>query len=199
MKVAKTPDELTFTLTERVQTQKHVPTPEEQAKEEKRLAKRERDIRFGIYSFDNDKAYPEYDYIRTGELGIQITHQYVSGARRSWKDGKTQKVEDLIDEIAVGIVAYLAGVKARREEFERRDRQWALEAQQREIARQHQEREGKRREFVLKAAQSMPEIESLEKFLLQIQSYGSTETTDDFTRMVEWVFGIARSGYRFQV
>ncbi len=169
MKVVKAPDELTFTLTERIQTQKHVPTPEEQAKEEKRLAKRERDIRLGNWSFDNTKAYPEYDFIRTGEIGIHITHQYVSGARRSWKDGKTQKVEDLIDEIAVGIVAYLAGVKVRREEHEQQRQRWAMEAQQRELARQHQEREEKRREFILKATGKMAEIESLEKFLLQIK------------------------------
>jgi len=187
MKVVKYPDELTFTLTEHIQKQKHIPTPEERVSEEKRLAKRERDVRSGNWSFDNTKVYPEYDFIRTGELGIQIVDQYVHGARRSWKDGKTQKVEDLIDEIAVGIVAYLAGVKARREENEHRQRQWALEAKQLEIARQHQEREKKRREFVLNAAEKIAEIKNLEEFLLQLQAYDSVDIADEFTRMIEWV------------
>lgn len=187
MRVSKGPDELTFNFIERVETQKHIPTPEEVTKEEKRLAKRERDIRLGNWNYDNNtKAYPEFDYIRTGELGIQIADQYVRGARRSWKDGKTQKVEDLIDEIAVGIVAYLEGVKARREEHERWQREWKEREQRRALAKKHQEREGRRREFVLKIAEKVAEIDKLEKFL-QIQAYGPADTADEFTRLLEWV------------
>jgi len=187
MRIAKDQNELTFTLTEYIQKQQHVPTPEEKAKEEKRLAKRERDIRLGIYSYSNEKAYPEYDFIRTGELGIQITDEYVRGARRSWKDGKRQRLEDMIDEIAVGMVAYLAGIKARREERERWHEQYRINQERREIATQHRDREGKRREFVIKAAEKITEIDSLEKFLLQIQVDSEVSTADEFTRMVEWV------------
>jgi hypothetical protein len=123
-RVALPPDSLTFSLVERIEKRNHVPTVEELAKEEQLRKKQERNNRLGIWSFNGERAYPEFDFIRTGELGIQIKDEYVGGMRRNWTDGKRQTLESLVEGIASGIFAYLAGVKARREEHERRQREW---------------------------------------------------------------------------
>jgi hypothetical protein len=54
---------------------------EELAREERRGAEAERDARLGIWSFQ-ERRYPEFDFIRTGELSIQIKDEYVRGLRR---------------------------------------------------------------------------------------------------------------------
>jgi hypothetical protein len=105
MRVALPPDSLTFSLVERIEKRNHVPTMEELAKEEQLRKKQERNTRLGIWSFNRERAYPEFDFIRTGELGIQIADQYVRGLRRSWGDGKRQKVEGFVDDIVSRMVS----------------------------------------------------------------------------------------------
>ena len=91
MRVALPPDSLTFSLVERIEKRNHVPTMEELSREERRRKKQERDAHLGIWSFGQERAYPEFDFVRTGELSIQIADQYVRGLRRNWGDGKRQK------------------------------------------------------------------------------------------------------------
>jgi hypothetical protein len=148
MRVAVPPDSLTFSVVERIEKHNHVPTMEELAAEERRLKKKEHDPRVGIWSFGHERAYPEIDYIRTGELSIRIKDEYVRGLRRNWADGKRQKLEGLVEEIASGIVAYLAGVKARREQQERWRQEWDRRQHLASLARAREERETKRREFL---------------------------------------------------
>jgi len=81
MRVALPPDSLTFALAERIEKRNHVPTMEELAKEEQLRKKQERKARLGIWSFNRERAYPEFDFMRTGELAIQIADQYVRGLR----------------------------------------------------------------------------------------------------------------------
>ncbi|TGN76201.1 hypothetical protein EOW77_0031560 [Bradyrhizobium yuanmingense] len=116
MRVAVAPDDLTFSLIERVERRAHVPTVEELALEERQKRNGERYKRANLWFFDTKRAYPEFDFVRSGELSLQIENKYV-GLRRNWTDGRRQRLENLINSIVGGIVAYLAGVKARREEF----------------------------------------------------------------------------------
>jgi hypothetical protein len=141
MRVALPPDSLTFSLVERIEKRNHVPTMEELAKEEQLRKKQERNARLGIWSFNRERAYPEFDFGRAGELSIQIKDEYVGGLRRNWADGKRQTLESLVDDIASGIPAYLAGAKARREEHERRQREWERRQRLAALARAREERE----------------------------------------------------------
>jgi len=65
MRVTVASDTVTFTLNERIE-KRNLPTPEELAKEERLRKKRERGSRLGIWSFHQERAYPEFDFIRTG-------------------------------------------------------------------------------------------------------------------------------------
>jgi len=185
MKVVSGSDELSFSLIEHVQRHKHTPTTEEQEKEKRMQEKRQRDIRLGNWNFSWERAWPEFDYIRTGQLGIQLSNQYVGNARRSWNDGKTQKVETMIGEIAVGIVAYLTGIRLQREKRERRHREYEESQRRWALHKRREEREEKRRVFVNSLAEKITETENLKAFLAKLPA--KSGGTDESDRMISWV------------
>ncbi len=183
MQVSKDKDLLTYRLVERIERRKHIPTPEELVKEaqlKKRLSNMD-------YFFSSERAYPEYDYIRTGELGFEITNEYVTGARRSWKDGKTQKVEDLLDKVIIGVVAYLAGVKARREEREEWHRDWERQQERRGIEEEIRQREEDRKAFVMKLADKTEQLKTLQNLMHSLSD--TSDNTLEYGQMLEWIRG----------
>ena len=40
---------------------------------------------------------------------LEIEHEYLKGYRRSWNDGKQQRLEELIEDISVGLSPTLLG------------------------------------------------------------------------------------------
>ena len=188
MCVSVPPDAVTFSLTEQIEKRNHTPTMEELAKEDHLRKKQERDSLRGIWSFNRERAYPEFDFIRTGQFTIQIADEYVRGGlRRNWKDGKHQKLENLTNEIVGGILTYLSGVKARREENER----WKLEWQRRQdleaLARAREERETRRREFVKRFVALSTEADELRSFLARLHERMPSSPSGDLVRMTDWV------------
>jgi hypothetical protein len=186
MRVASPPDSLTFSLVERIEKRKHVPTMEELAEEEQLRKKQERDTRLGIWSFNRERAYPESDFVRTGELCIQIKDEYVRGLRRNWADGKRQTLESLVEDIAGGIFAYLAGVKARREEHERRQREWERRQRLAALARRREEREVKRSDFLKALVAISREADELKHFLARLQDGLPERRSDELARLLKW-------------
>src|SRR5579859_1720028 len=188
MRVEQAPDKLFLTLTERVDRQKHVPTEAELAEEDRRNRKRERDIRLGRWEYGTyERPYPEYDPVRTGILSVQIENEYVDGLRRTWGDGKIQRLENMAEDIAGGVVLYLAGLKAKRKERVRRERQWARERQLREFAAARVQRETKRHEFVHGHSQLVGELAELKALLTAVDDRRRAGPLADFDRMISWV------------
>lgn len=99
---------LNFELTEKINSVSHVPTAAEIEKQKK-------------YSWENP---PRYDFKPSGLLTIKIDEYNAQGYRKSWSDGKTQRIEDLLDDFIVGAikVAIIAN-----EEKLQRERHWAEE------------------------------------------------------------------------
>jgi hypothetical protein len=187
MKVTVGPDSVTLFLTERVEKQKHVPTLEELAAEERRTKKRERDSRLGIWTFEAERTYPEFDQVRTGALSIQIADQYVRGLRRTWNEGTRQRLEDLVEEVAGGIVAYLAGVKAQREERERWHREWKRKEELRALAIARSRREEKRWAFIKKCASTTAQADDIRALLNHWRPLTVARDADALARMILWL------------
>jgi len=181
-------DSIRLALRERIELVKHVPTPGELAKEERQNRKRQTDIRLGRWEYGSyEQAYPEFDAVRTGALSIQIEEQYVGGLRRTWGDGKIQRLETLAEDIASGIALYLAGVKATREESERRRRCWEREQQLRALAAARAARETKRAEFVRGRVEMAKELAGLQVLLARFETTHYEPESDDLGRMIAWV------------
>jgi hypothetical protein len=191
MKVAKGQDEVCITFKEHIRRQKHVPTEEEKEKERELERKHQEKVRrnrgFDLWFMDRERAYPEYDYIRTGEFGIELQNGWVQGARKTWNDGKTQRLEKMADDIALGIVAYLEGLKLHREEREQRERNYQEAARRREIQRRWNEREDRRLEFAKNLSDTIQKINELERLLENMND--SKEESPEITRMKTWISG----------
>ncbi len=185
MRVAVAPDELTFSLVERIEKRPHVPTMEELAAEERQKKRRERENHVNLWSLDYKRAYPDFDFVRSGKLSLQIANEYV-GLRRNWADGKRQRLEDLIYDIAGGFVAYLAGIKTRREERERWHRSWERQRQIDALARARKERETKRVEFLSRLAVISTEADQLKPLVARLRGELKENGSGELARLLEW-------------
>jgi len=169
-------------IAEYVRREKHAPTEEELAAEERRRK------RLSItWDSPYGRTYPDWDFIRTGELIIEIKNEYLSGGlRRRWKDGKHQRLENLIDEIAAGIVAYGVAIKLRQEEQARWQRN--CERQRRLDARGHarEEREQERHKILDELIAILTEADKLRRWLADAKGWPERPNPDEFTRFVKW-------------
>ncbi len=59
-----------------------------------------------------------YDLVSSGTLVLNIEN--VWGTRHAWKDGKTRRLEDLLNDVVIGLIEAALQKKAQREEQERR-------------------------------------------------------------------------------
>ena len=119
-------------------------------------------------------------------MNLEIAEQYVGGLRRNWKDGRRQRLENTVDDIAGGLVAYLVGVKARREEHERRRKESQRQKELRAIARARQERENRRSEFLQRLIRISKEADDLRSFLARLREQMSSSPSGALLRMLEW-------------
>lgn len=85
---------------------------------------------------------PQYDYSPSGSLVLKIKSSEGRGFRRTWSDGKKQRVEDALNSFIVGLIKAAEAIKAERLERERWKREWQEKERQREeMARLRREEE----------------------------------------------------------
>lgn len=135
-----------FTLKETIKRSKHVPTEQELAEQEKQ--RKDRDRRWARNSVDSVIAFslrnpwPEWDHDPTGQVAFEmdVYLRYASQIRRSFKDAKIQRLENMAADIAVGM-AVLGAAK-------REDDRKAEEARLREEEATRLRIEAKRRDYI---------------------------------------------------
>lgn len=82
---------------------------------------------------------PFYDLEPSGRLVLEITSSGTHGGRKTWRDGKKQKLEDCLNSFVVGLVAASERMKEARRKREEWQRQREEEARRRrEIQRQRE-------------------------------------------------------------
>jgi hypothetical protein len=172
-----------FEITEGYTRQKHELTRSDKAERaawEKRNERRGWRYEFG----DPHPIFADWDYSPTGRLSISfepVWHYRHAAPRRSFNDGKRQRLEDLVDKIAIGI----AVVAAAKEERKRED---DAQARRREEQRLRQEQEARikyieeRRDCELsKLLDAHLRLERLESLLARVR----TEPNNDEERRVQ--------------
>lgn len=165
-------EEIRFSITETVRRTKHVLTDKEQAEQERYERKRERAHLAGDWHVWVDRPqFPEWDYHPTGQLGFEFEHIYVAGSpRRSFRDGKVQRVEDMAADIAVGLAVLAAAKTADRLEREERHRQEAEQRRLRDQAAREKHVEERRTTGLDQILNEMQRIEQLTTLLNQMHS-----------------------------
>jgi hypothetical protein len=148
---------------------RHVPTPKEIAD-----AKR--------YSWMRPAPY---DLVSSGTLVLNIEN--VWGIRHSWKDGKTQRLEDVLNDVVVGLIEGALQKKAQREEREReRLKQEELE-RQREAARQHARHERAKVRRLERLREATVEHQRLREFVAQLHEVvGAVDPDTELGRWLSW-------------
>ncbi|WP_231639110.1 hypothetical protein [Sphingomonas profundi] len=162
---------IAFSISEGVRREKHVPTEEEIAEQE---AARERRARRwnSPGSWDDDDFNwsslrgPEWDYHPTGLLAVELEQSYLLGGspRRSFKDAKVQRIENMASDIAVGIAVLAAAKKDDGLKREEQTRQQEEARRQRELALRNDhiaERRGKALDEVLDEVAALDRLKRL--------------------------------------
>src|SRR5262249_21669072 len=130
------------------------------------------------------REYPEWDYIRTGQLSINFENEYVGGLRRSWNDGKHQRLESLIEDVTAGIIAYGAGIKARCEERARWKRNWDRRSRVCARAKTRREREEERTKILDELVAITSEATKLRNWLAEAERWPEPAVPNEFSRFV---------------
>lgn len=124
-----------FGLKEFLKQTKHELTPAEKKKKEE----------LSWYDF-----FPKYDYNPSGKLSLMIKTYAGDGIRKTWTDGKKQRVENCLNAFILGLIMIAVAKKAERIERDRREREW-------------QERENKRVELARLRREEEERVQALEK------------------------------------
>jgi hypothetical protein len=104
---------------------------------------------------------PKHDYKLTGRLQLQITNVplLMGPIRRTWADGKQQRIEDCIGDFMVGLTVAAAAIRKNRQETEERHRQWEEERKREEEERRIAEEQKRRAELVTELIENWEEAE----------------------------------------
>ncbi|MFB9980915.1 hypothetical protein ACFSQQ_22670 [Mesorhizobium kowhaii] len=180
---AISPDDVRLEIGEARSREKHIPTPAEHKKHEEHEKHREIARRLGQW-LSYESFWPEYDYIYSGKLSLEIQN-WADGARKRWNDGKHQNLESMLEPIADGILFHLAFEKARREEREAEERRRKHMAQRRELHKKRQEREANRLSFLRQLAEHQKEAVDLRNTIAKAAEFVS-QASSEYLRMIAW-------------
>lgn len=184
-----------FAISEAVRREKHVLTAKELAQDE--AAKRRREKRWNSPASwrDDDFAFsylrrPEWDYHPTGMLAFELEQSYLLGGspRRSFKDAKIQRIENMAPDIVVGIAVLAA---AKKDDRVRRDEQARIreeERRQRELALRRQHIAERREEALDKVLDELAALDRLRRLTAGLQAgldLSETERTSRFLELAE--------------
>lgn len=189
MSVKRGVDSVSFTLLERTKRVKYIPTPEEVAREERRKEKQARAWRrndWDSISCGGRPPWPEYETEWTGELVFSIDG-WADGLRKTWGDGKTQRVERMISDIVAGIELVLEAIRVRREESEERERQWKELQRRRGLAKARKEREERRLSHLQRIVELRREAREIRDWLAELSEVTQRSEDSDLARMLLWV------------
>jgi hypothetical protein len=173
---------IAFSISESVRREKHLPTEKELAEQEAARKRRARRWNNPGSWDDDDFSFsslrgPEWDYHPTGQLAFELEQSYLlSGSpRRSFKDAKVQRIENMASDIAVGIAVLAAAKKDDRLKREEQAQREAEARRQRELAlrRDHiAERRGKALDEVL---EEMASLDRLRRLVADLRAENMTE------------------------
>lgn len=126
-----------------------------------------------------------YDLVSSGTLVLNIEN--VWGIRHAWKDGKTHRLEEVLNEVVVGLVEAALQKKAQGEEREReRLRQEELE-RQRVAARQRARQERAKVRRLERLREATDEHQRLREFVAHLHEVvGTVDSDTELGRWLSW-------------
>jgi len=166
-----------FKLSEKVAKVSHLPTSTELQAEARR-------VRLGgsNHGWFWNKAYPEFDYLLTGNLKFSISMWGSRGRRLDWQDRKTFSLEDQALAIVVEIDERLEADRLHRIEQERQKRVWRRAEENQRLAEARRKREAERDALISEIMQLQAKARDLRAWIDWAAPIKDAETM----RMLDW-------------
>lgn len=180
-----------FSVTEMTRREKHALTEKEQAEKAAWQKKREK-YWSRPASWDDDDfsvfppRFPEWDYHPTGKLSFELEHFYLLGSspRRSFRDAKVQRLENMAVDIVVGIAVLAAARKEDRQRREEDARQREEERLRREQALREQHVEERRVAALDELLDEVGRLDRLRRLIAALRAERGAEATGRVARFL---------------
>ena len=189
-------ERLSFKLVEHTTRSKHNPTEAELAaieKWEKRQQRRQQNWGYGDWT--PRPTPPEWDYLPNRHLQVIVNDGCYghNGLRRTFGDGKAQRIETLINAILEAFATWSVAIKAKRIEDEQRRREWEEEQQRREEQRRLTALESKRVEALTKSLERWDQHRRVLDYVAAVEAKLSTddEQREAARQWIDWAKGFA--------
>lgn len=178
-----------FSIAETVKREKHVLTDAERAKEE--AWERKRDLAARRNSWGNvflDKPrFAEWDFHPTGRLSFEFERVYLFGSavpRRSFRDAKVQRLENMASDIGVGVLAAAKTEQRLKREAEQRriEEEW----RRRELAARVKHIEDRRAAGLGAILVELDELDRLRRLISMLAEEVPAEPTPRLSAFLAW-------------
>lgn len=139
---------------------------------------------------DNYPIFAEWDYTPTGGLSISfepVWYYHHSTPRRSFNDGKRQRLEDLVDKIAIGISVVAAAKAERGREEEKRARKREEQRRARESAARSKYVEDRRQTELTDLLAKLQRTDQFEQLLSRLAGRAEPDHDRRITLFESWL------------
>ena len=180
-----------FSITESIRREQHVMTAAERSKEEAWERKRDRAARRNSWDdliFDGPR-FPEWDYHPTGQLSVEFEQVYVfrgTAPRRSFRDAKVQRLENMASDIAVGLAVLAAAKTEERLRREAEQRRADEERRHRELAARIKHIEDRRIAGLSSLLSEFEELDRLRRLIDLLNAEVSVASTPRLSAFLAW-------------
>lgn len=149
-----------------------------QASREKRSARRS-----GWDDMFSRPRFPEQDQVYSGRLFFKID-SYEPSLRKSWQDGKIQRLDNLCSAIIDTLEAHFLANRVRAEQAEKERREREILQHRRQLSEQRKKRETDRASLLSNTLDLITEADRLRQFLSQFSDADATEP--ELRRFLKW-------------
>jgi hypothetical protein len=163
-------EELSFSLTERLERRDHVRSSEEETRE----------ARTGWSSA------PRFDFTPTGVLRLRLGGFESLGVRQNWSDGRRGQLESKLRDVVLGVDDARRALEARRQHWAEQNQRWEEERQRRVEEEQRREEERRRVDRLDVLAQSWERSERLRRFLGALEVAAKGLESRALAEWLEW-------------
>lgn len=177
-------------IVEQVGRTKHVPTEAEVAAIEKWERRNQRRMRsWDEISSTPRPTPPEWDYNPNGQLQVVISaDRYVrEGLRRTFADGKTQRIENLINAILETFSTWAAAIKEKRTDDARRKKEWEEQQRIQEERQRRNALEKKRIEALTSMVDFHGKHRKVLSFIAEVEQRSTCAEDDELEAVEEWL------------
>ena len=133
----------------------------------------------------------EYEYSPNGVLSLKIRNDDSLNTRKTWSDGRKQRLEDCLNSFVVGLIRAAMAIKHLRVERERREREWQEQRRQREEAERIRREEEEKLKYLDREVESWQRSQKIRSYIEAvkkwgIQKYGEIKPESKLQQWLTW-------------